>query len=125
MLKLLEGSDIEVPVGANSKNAMVPLTTVNTKNILFICGGAFPDLPDIIKERLNRQASIGFQADLRDKYDQDKDILSKVTLEDLRVFGMVPEFLGRLPIVFTLQPLTEDMLGTDSEGAEERDPETV
>lgn len=110
MLKLLEGSDIEVPVGANSKNAMVPLTTVNTKNILFICGGAFPDLPDIIKERLNKQASIGFQADLRDKYDQDKDILSKVTLEDLRVFGMVPEFLGRLPIVFTLQPLTEDML---------------
>ena len=110
MLKLLEGSDIEVPVGANSKNAMVPLTTVNTKNILFICGGAFPDLPDIIKERLNRQASIGFQADLRDKYDQDKDILSKVTLEDLRVFGMVPEFLGRLPIVFALQPLTEDML---------------
>ena len=110
MLKLLEGSDIEVPVGANSKNAMVPLTTINTRNILFICGGAFPDLPDIIKERLNKQASIGFQADLKDKYDEDKDILSKVTLEDLRVFGMVPEFLGRLPIVFTLQPLTEDML---------------
>lgn len=110
MLKLLEGSDIEVPVGANSKNAMVPLTTVNTRNILFICGGAFPDLPEIIRERLNKQASIGFQADLKDKYDKDKDILSKVTLEDLRVFGMVPEFLGRLPIVFTLQPLTEDML---------------
>lgn len=110
MLKLLEGSDIEVPVGANSKNAMVPLTTINTRNILFICGGAFPDLPDIIKERLNKQASIGFQADLKDKYDEDKDVLSKVTLEDLRVFGMVPEFLGRLPIVFTLQPLTEEML---------------
>lgn len=110
MLKLLEGSDIEVPVGANSKNAMVPLTTVNTRNILFICGGAFPDLPEIIKERLNKQASIGFQADLKDKYEKDRDILSKVTLEDLRVFGMVPEFLGRLPIVFTLQPLTEDML---------------
>lgn len=89
---------------------MVPLTTINTRNILFICGGAFPDLPDIIKERLNKQASIGFQADLKDKYDEDKDILSKVTLEDLRVFGMVPEFLGRLPIVFTLQPLTEEML---------------
>lgn len=110
MLKLLEGSDIEVPVGANSKNAMVPLTTVNTRNILFICGGAFPDLPDIIKERLNKQASIGFQADLRDKYDNDRDILSKVNLEDLRIFGMVPEFLGRLPVVFTLQPLSEDML---------------
>lgn len=110
MLKLLEGSDIEVPVGANSKNAMVPLTTVNTRNILFICGGAFPDLPEIIKERLNKQASIGFQADLKDKYDNDRDILSKVNLEDLRSFGMVPEFLGRLPVVFTLQPLNEDML---------------
>ncbi len=60
MLKLLEGSEVEVPVGATSKNAMVPMTTVNTKNILFICGGAFPGLEDIIKERLNRQASIGF-----------------------------------------------------------------
>ena len=53
LLKLLEGSEVEVPVGANSKNAMVPLATINTKNILFICGGAFPDLEDIIKERLN------------------------------------------------------------------------
>ena len=83
MLKLLEGSDIEVPVGANSKNAMVPLETVNTRNILFICGGAFPDLTDIIKERLNKTASIGFQADLKDKYDGDKNLLSQVTLEDL------------------------------------------
>ena len=110
MLKLLEGADIEVPVGANSKNAMVPLATVNTRNILFICGGAFPDLEEVIKERLNQQAAIGFRSDLKDKYDKDPDILSKVTLEDLRKFGMVPEFLGRLPIVFTLQGLTEDML---------------
>ena len=110
MLKLLEGSDIEVPVGANSKNAMVPLETVNTRNILFICGGAFPDLTDIIKERLNKTASIGFQADLKDKYDGDKNLLSQVPLEDLRTFGMVPEFLGRLPIVFTLESLNEDML---------------
>ena len=110
MLKLLEGADIEVPVGANSKNAMVPLTTVNTRNILFICGGAFPDLEEVIKERLNKRASIGFGSDLKDKYDRDPDILSKVTLDDLRKFGMVPEFLGRLPIVFTLQGLTEDML---------------
>ena len=60
MLKLLEGSDVEVPVGANSKNAMVPLTTVNTSNILFICGGAFPDLEEIIKERLNKKAANWF-----------------------------------------------------------------
>ena len=110
MLKLLEGSDVEVPVGANSKNAMVPLTTVNTKNILFICGGAFPDLEQIIKERLNKQASMGFIADLKDKYNNDKDILSKVTVEDIRNFGMIPEFIGRLPIIFTLQGLDEDML---------------
>ncbi len=110
MLKLLEGSDVEVPVGANSKNAMVPLTTVNTRNILFICGGAFPDLDTIIKERLTKQSSIGFGADLKDKYDKDKTILSKVTVEDLRNFGMIPEFLGRLPIIFTLQGLGEDML---------------
>ena len=110
MLKLLEGSEVEVPVGANSKNAMVPLTTVNTKNILFICGGAFPDLESIIKERLANKASMGFNAELKDKYDHDKDILSKVTVEDLRNFGMIPEFIGRLPIIFTLKGLDKDML---------------
>ena len=94
----------------NSKNAMVPLTTINTRNILFICGGAFPDLDGIIKERLTKQASIGFGADLKDKYDRDKTILEKVTIEDLRNFGMIPEFLGRLPIVFTLKGLDEDMM---------------
>ena len=92
MLKLLEGSDVEVPVGANSKNAMVPLTTVNTKNILFICGGAFPDLEEIIKERLQKKTSMGFNSELKDKYENDKDLLSKVTVEDLRKFGMIPEF---------------------------------
>ncbi len=107
---MLEGSEVEVPVGATSKNAMVPLATVNTKNILFICGGAFPDLEDIIKERLNKQAAIGFLGDLTDKYDKDKNVMSKVTGEDLRKFGMIPEFLGRLPIVFTLEGLGEEML---------------
>ena len=110
MLKLLEGSEVEVPVGANSKNAMVPLTTVNTKNILFICGGAFPDLEEIIKERLQKKTSMGFNAELKDKYEHDKDLLSKVTVEDLRKFGMIPEFLGRLPIIFTLKGLDKDML---------------
>lgn len=110
MLKLLEGSEVEVPVGANSKNAMVPLTTVNTRNILFICGGAFPDLENIIKERLNKQASIGFYADLKDKYDNDPHLLEKVSVEDIRSFGMIPEFIGRLPIIFTLNGLSEDML---------------
>ncbi len=110
LLKLLEGAEVEVPVGATSKNAMVPMTTINTRNILFICGGAFPDLDKIIKARLNKQSSIGFKADLKDKYDNDPNLLSKVTVEDLREFGMIPEFLGRLPIIYTLQGLTEEML---------------
>lgn len=110
MLKLLEGSEVEVPVGAASKNAMVPMVTVNTQNILFICGGAFPGLGDIIKERLNKQASIGFLADLKDKYDKDPNLLTKVTVEDLRTFGMIPEFIGRLPIIFSLEALTKEML---------------
>ena len=110
MLKLLEGADVEVPVGASSKNAMVPTTTINTRNILFICGGAFPAMDEIIKNRLNKSASMGFMADLKDKYDNDKNILQKVTVEDLREFGMIPEFIGRLPVVFATETLDEDML---------------
>ena len=110
MLKLLEGADIEVPVGANSKNAMVPLATVNTRNILFICGGAFPDLDDIIKERLNKKSAMGFHADLKDKYDKEDNILHRAEVEDIRKYGMIPEFLGRLPVIFALDALSEDML---------------
>ena len=93
MLKLLEGADVEVPVGANSKNAMVPLTTVNTRNILFICGGAFP---------------IGFNAQLKDSMDEEKDILKKVTVDDIKKFGMIPEFVGRLPIICPMDSLTKE-----------------
>lgn len=110
MLKLLEGADIEVPVGSTSKNAMVPLTTVNTRNILFICGGAFPDLEEIIKARLSKQTSIGFNGELKDKYDKEKDLLKRVTVEDIKKYGMIPEFVGRLPILCPLEGLNEDML---------------
>jgi ATP-dependent Clp protease ATP-binding subunit ClpX len=110
LLKLLEGAEVEVPVGATSKNAMVPMTTINTRNILFICGGAFPELDKVIKERLNKTAAIGFNADLKDKYDKEENILRRVTVEDLREFGMIPEFLGRLPVIFTLDGLTKEML---------------
>mgnify|MGYP000919894296 CR=1 FL=1 len=71
---------------------------------------AHPELDEIIKERLNQQSSIGFAADLKDKYDEDPNLLQQVTLEDLRNFGMIPEFLGRLPIIFSLENLTKDML---------------
>ena len=110
LLKLLEGSQVEVPVGSNQKNALTPMATVDTNNILFICGGAFPDLEEIIKERLNKQSSIGFRADLKDKYDNDKNLIRQVTVEDLRNFGMIPEFLGRLPVIYTLDALSEEMM---------------
>ena len=110
MLKILEGAQVEVPVGANSKNAMVPLATVDTRNILFICGGAFPDLDEIIKQRLRKQTSIGFNAELKDSLDKRKDILSEVTVEDIKKFGMIPEFVGRLPVICTMQGLTDEML---------------
>lgn len=109
LLKILEGSDVEVPIGSGSKNAMTPTTMMNTSGILFICGGAFPDLEEIIKTRIAAQSSIGFGANLRDELENDPMLLSKVTTEDLRSFGMIPEFLGRLPVIFTLNNLDTDM----------------
>ena len=110
LLKLLEGASVEVPVGTSQKNAMTPMETINTDNILFICGGAFPDLENIIKERLTEKISLGFGSELKDKYDKDPKLLSHVTNQDLRNFGMIPEFLGRLPITVTLQGLTKEFL---------------
>ncbi|MBS6729857.1 ATP-dependent Clp protease ATP-binding subunit ClpX [Lachnoanaerobaculum orale] len=108
LLKLLEGSKVEVPVGTNQKNVLAPMETVNTDNILFICGGAFPALDDIIKERLQKNISVGFNSDLKDKYDNEADLYSKVTNEDIRKFGMIPEFIGRLPVVCTLSKLDKE-----------------
>ena len=102
MLKLLEGSEVEVPVGANSKNAMVPLVTVNTRNILFICGGAFAGLENIIGARIGKK-NLGFGADIKTKEEAKADtIFKKVLPEDLMKFGLIPEFAGRLPVVVTL-----------------------
>ena len=89
---------------------MVPMTYVDTSNILFICGGAFPELDDIIKERLNKASSMGFVADLKDKYDNEKNIFAKVEAEDIRKFGMIPEFIGRMPVIFSLEALDTEML---------------
>jgi len=108
LLKMLEGSKVEVPVGTNQKNVLAPMETVNTDNILFICGGAFPALDDIIKERLQKNTSMGFNSDLKGKYDNDSDLYSKVINEDIRKFGMIPEFIGRLPVVCTLSKLDKE-----------------
>ena len=110
LLKLLEGAEVEVPVGASSKNAMVPMTTIDTTNILFICGGAFPDLENVVKERLTKQSTMGFTGELRDRFDGDKNLLAQATAADLREYGMIPEFIGRLPVLFALSPLDKNML---------------
>ena len=110
LLKIVEGTVSNVPPQGGRKHPQQEYLQIDTKNILFICGGAFPDIEEIIKERLNKQASIGFQADLKDKYDNDENLLQKVTVEDVKKFGMIPEFIGRLPILFTLESLTVDML---------------
>ena len=99
---------MEVPVGATSKNAMVPQVTVSTKNILFICGGAFDGVEKIIgkKEQYN---SIGFSANISDKKSEGAD-LSQVEQYDLVKYGLMPELIGRLPILVTLNPLLEEDL---------------
>lgn len=111
LLKMLEGTKVEVPVGGSNKNMMVPTTTVDTNHILFICGGAFPELERIIRERLTKNNSIGFGAELFNPDNSTEgELLSRVTIEDLRSFGMIPEFLGRLPVVVTLDSLSEEFL---------------
>ena len=110
LLKLLEGAKIEVPIGASSKNAMVPMTTVDTTNILFICGGAFDGLVPIIENRIGKK-TLGFGAELQSKRDPMRtDVLKEVRPEDLTKYGLIPEFVGRLPIVVTLDGLDEDAL---------------
>ena len=110
LLKLLEGSEVEVPVGATSKNAMVPMVTVNTRNILFICGGAFDGIEKIIESRQDTK-SIGFGAEVSVKEDRNVgEILKDVMPEDFIKFGLIPEFIGRVPVVVTLDALDENAL---------------
>ena len=89
---------------------MVPMVSINTSHILFICGGAFPGLEDIIKKRLTSRGTMGFGSVLKDKYDDEKDIFSRVETEDIREYGLIPEFIGRLPIVFSLEAMDEQLL---------------
>ena len=110
LLKLLEGTKVEVPLGGGMKGPFSQSAMVDTSNILFICGGAFPEIEDIIAKRLNKSSGVGFGSSLKVDYSEDRDIMCQVTVEDLKKYGLIPEFLGRLPIVCTMRALTEQML---------------
>ncbi len=110
LLKVLEGTTMEVPLSGGMKTPFSQNAAIDTSNILFICGGAFPGLDKIIEKRLNKSAGIGFGSSVRENYEEDRDILKNVKVEDLKEYGLIPEFLGRLPILCTMEALDEQML---------------
>lgn len=108
LLKLLEGSIVSIPPKGGRKHPDTPLVKINTKNILFICGGAFVGIENKIKQRCNKQV-IGFNSDT-DHTMKDEDYMSKITPLDLKAFGLIPEIIGRLPIITYTDELDRDAL---------------
>lgn len=109
MLKLLEGSDVLVPPQGGRKHPDQKMVKVNTQNILFICGGAFEGIDRMIERRIQTSA-IGYNAITSTKDIDRSNILQYVNAQDLRAFGLIPELLGRLPLVTYLNPLDKDAL---------------
>ncbi len=108
LLKIVEGSIVNVPPQGGRKHPNQEFIQIDTTDILFIAGGAFVGLEDIIKRRVGKSA-VGFEADVR-KLEETEDLLKLVTVDDLIEFGMIPEFLGRFPVIATLDPLKEEDL---------------
>ncbi len=112
LLKLIEGTIASVPPQGGRKHPQQEFLQVNTANILFICGGAFDGLAKIIERRVSRHGGIGFGAEVKSKVEQRRvgEILAEVEPEDLIRYGLIPEFVGRLPVLATLDELEEDQL---------------
>lgn len=110
LLKIVEGCEASVPPQGGRKHPQQELIHIDTTNILFILGGAFVGLPDIIAERVGK-TSIGFGSDMPEsKRAADAELLTQVLPEDLHKFGMIPEFVGRIPVVTALKELSEEDL---------------
>lgn len=104
MLKLLEGTDVLVPPQGGRKHPEQKLIKINTQNILFVCGGAFDGIDKIIARRVQTN-TIGFNVDKQQQENMKKNLLRYVNAQDLKAFGLIPELLGRLPVVTHLDPL--------------------
>lgn len=109
MLKLLEGSVVNVPPQGGRKHPDAKMLQVNTKNILFICGGAFDGIDKKIAQRMNTQA-VGYSASVSGDQIDKGNLLQYVSPQDLKAFGLIPELIGRLPVLTYLKPLDRDAL---------------
>lgn len=110
LLKIIEGTISRVPLSGGRKHPQAECVDIDTSNILFICSGAFSGLEKIIEQRNNKGKSIGFNADVKSAYGTSTLDLSDVQQHDLVKYGLMPELIGRLPVITTLQPLSEDDL---------------